>query len=237
MKTDSPVPAIELTGVSFAYGGASVLRDIQLRLDPGTHLGLIGPNGGGKSTLLKVILGLLKPDAGQVRLFGLPCQAGRHRIGYVPQHSRLRTGLPVNVLETVLLGRIPNGMKPAFCTRADRHIAMETLHTLGMADHARRPVSRLSGGELQRVLIARALVLQPELILLDEPATHVDPQNERGLLALLREHLHNTGILLVTHNIERITAWMPRVAYLNETLSCHDTADLSGQRLEALYHT
>ena len=228
-------PAVELRDVCFSYDGAAVLKDITLRLEAGEHLALIGPNGGGKTTLLKVILGLLKPSAGTVRLFGGAITAARQRIGYVPQRSRLNPGLPISVLETVLLGRLPHGMQPTFCPAADRRAALDTLDMLGMTDRADRPLGRLSGGELQRVLIARALVSKPDLVLLDEPATHVDPQSERDLLGLLRERLAGMGILLVTHNVSRIAGWMPRIAYLNETLRCHDTAGRSSDELEALY--
>lgn len=228
-------PAIDLQDVCFAYDGVTVLKDVTLRLEVGEHLGLIGPNGGGKTTLLKVILGLLKPSAGTVQLFGGPVENARRRIGYVPQRSRLNPDLPSSVLETVLLGRLPRGMQPAFCTTADQQAALEILDLLGMADRATRPLDRLSGGELQRVLIARALVDKPELVLLDEPATHVDPQSERDLLALLRERLSGMGILLVTHNVARIAAWVPRIAHLNETLRYHDLTDDSRDELAALY--
>ena len=165
------IPVISMKGVSFSYNGFRVLEDVNLTVKKGDFLSMVGPNGGGKTTLLKIILGLLRPKSGDVRVFGHSPVKVRSRIGYMPQHISLDALFPVNVLDVVLMGRLGSGKNLGFYGKADETAALAALKEMELYDARDRSFSDLSGGQQQRVLIARALATQPELLLLDEPAS------------------------------------------------------------------
>ena len=227
--------ALQLERVDFNYGTVPVLEEINLGVAPGEQLGIIGPNGSGKSTLLRLILGLLQPKRGRIRIFGESIERVRHRVGYVPQHVGFRRDLNLSVLELVLTGCLPTGWRGGWYTRAERQAARETLEWVGLARAADRALAHLSGGELQRVLIARAFVGRPELLLLDEPAAHADVHGEERILAQIKERFPDMTILLVTHDIGFVATRIPRVACLNRRLICHDTSALNEAILQELY--
>ncbi len=229
-------PAVHLRQISFSYPGtASILKSVDLRVDPGEHIGIIGPNGGGKTTLLRILLGLLTPRQGQVEIFGQPPEKVRHRVGYVPQHPGFRRDLSISVIEAVLLGNMPHRWYSWFQTRQMRDYALEMLQLVGLQDHAAKALRLLSGGELQRVLIARALAGRPDLVLLDEPTANIDARSEEDFLALLQDHLQHLTVLLVSHDISFIISSIRRVACLNNTLICHYTDSLEGKHIKELY--
>ncbi len=228
----SEAPLVDLVGVDFTYGAEPVLQDVHLQVGAGESLGVIGPNGGGKSTLLRLILGLLSPDRGRIRLFDGPPGSGRTLIGYMPQHIALPRDFPATVESVVRSGRI--GCKPAVAARDERAIVHESLELAGFTRGTRWRLNRLSGGELQRVLLARALACRPRLLLLDEPITYIDPGGVK-IFDLLEHCSWLSAIIAVSHDISFISEHFRRVACVNRELVCHDTSALDGRLMEQLY--
>ncbi len=166
---------IEIKDVDFAYDRELVLKNINLSVESGEFLGIIGPNASGKSTLVKLILGLLEPDTGTIRVLDMPVTSARKQIGYVPQYPTFsRRDFPINVRDTVMLGRLGLSHWFSAYSSTDRQICQEVLRAVEIEDIASRPIGTLSGGQLQRVLIARALVSEPEILILDEPTANID---------------------------------------------------------------
>ncbi|MCD8481993.1 MAG: ATP-binding cassette domain-containing protein [Verrucomicrobia bacterium] len=192
--------AVRVEGLSFSYGRTPVLRDVSLSIQRGCIACFTGPNGGGKSTLLRLILGLLKPQAGQISVLGTTPEAASMRIGYMPQQVQFDPRFPITVMQIVLMGRL-RGNRPGFYSRQDRFIASTCLEEVDLANFANTPFSHLSGGQKQRVLIARALAVQPEMLLLDEPTAMVDNHIEARLLEQLRTLHARMTIVLVSHDM------------------------------------
>jgi len=224
----------ELRDVTVTLGGRVVLEDVCLDIRAGDYMAILGPNASGKTTLLKVLLGLIEPDRGTVRVLGGSPRRARQRIGYVPQHSRFDLSFPIRVEDVVLMGRLGQGHvgRPS---RADRAAADEALARVEIEDIAHRPIGTLSGGQLQRVLIARALVRQPALLLLDEPTASLDERVGRNVWELFEELSHEMTVVVVTHDIGAISRWVRSVACLNRVLHYHPTPELTPEILEATY--
>lgn len=227
--------AFAVEGVSAGYDGKPVISDITLTVEHGEFVGLVGPNGGGKSTLLKVLLGLIEPQRGRVLLLGGPPGRTRRRAGYVPQHAEFRRDFPISVEEVVLMGRLGRTRARIGFAREDRGIVRRCLRETEIDALARRPIGTLSGGQFQRALIARALATEPEILFLDEPTANVDPRAERDLFELLRDLNRSMTIVVVTHDIGFVTQYVTRVACLNYTLMCHTAEPLTGAMMEELY--
>lgn len=226
---------IELENVSFSYGGPSILQDINLTVDQREFIGLVGPNAGGKSTLLKVILGLLKPTRGQIRLFGKTPTEGRGKVGYCPQYADFSKNFPITVEEVVLLGCLGKPSLLGGYSKQDREIALQAMQSTEVDAIRGENISELSGGQLQRVLIARALACQPEVLILDEPTANIDQRVEVDIFQLLKRFNEEMTIIVVSHDIGFISEYVTRVACLNRTLVCHKTAELTGESIEQLY--
>lgn len=228
-------PALSLRGVSFAYGETPVLEEVDLAVERGEFLGVIGPNGGGKTTLLKLALGLLEPEAGEVRVLGRSPEAARGRVGYVPQHARFSPDLPVRVRDVVLAGRLGPGLRISSWSEEDRAAGRWALRRMELEDVADRPAGRLSGGQLQRVLLARALTMEPELLLLDEPTSSADTRFARSLYAALEEISGRVTVVLVSHDVGVISREVDSVACLNRRLYYHGSGGMDPEALEAAY--
>jgi zinc transport system ATP-binding protein len=234
-------PFVELEGVGVSYGEVRVLDGINLTVEPGDFLGIIGPNGSGKTTLLRVMLGLLEPQEGTVRLFGQPPSAFREwrRLGYVPQRAALDPALPVTVQEVVASGLVASLGILQRIGGAQKARVAEALARVGMEPHARARIGALSTGQQQRVLIARALVSDPELIILDEPTGGVDPEAQTSFYAMLH-HLNRereVTLVLVSHDIGVVAREVTKLACLNRRLVFHGRPGdfLSDAALTALY--
>ncbi|MBM2826199.1 MAG: transporter ATP-binding protein [Dehalococcoidia bacterium] len=219
-------PVLELRGVSFGYSRELALEDVTVSVERGDFLGLVGPNGGGKTTILKIALGLLRPRSGYVALFGQPLGSFRewHRVGYVPQAAlNFDLRFPATVAEVVAMGRIARRKLLQRAGKADASAIAEALETAGMAEYRDTPIGNLSAGQQQRVFIARALASQPELLVLDEPTTGVDAPSQDRFYALLRHLNREMGITLVmvSHDIGVVMDEVNRLGCLNKRLVYH----------------
>lgn len=228
-------PVIEIEGLGAGYDGDEVLRDIDLALYPRDFLGLIGPNGGGKTTLLKVILGLIRPQRGRVSVLGRPVRETRHRIGYVPQAMAFDKVFPIRTRDVVRMGRLfRRGMLHRF-EREDDRIVDEALASVELGHAGAEPFGDLSGGERQRALIARALAVEPEILLLDEPTASVDARIRTSVFELLHHLNQRLTILMVTHDMAAISTYVKTVGCLNRTLHYHGGHELTPAMVEETY--
>lgn len=228
--------AVECNQVSVWYEDVCALDDVTLTVPEGDFLGIIGPNGGGKSTLLKTVLGLLTPNKGSVSIFGRsPADASR-LIGYVPQFSRFDRHFPASVMEVALMGRLPSRLKAFFnYSQQDKEFVCTILKQLEIHDLKDRQIGQLSGGQLQRVLIARALAAQPKLLLLDEPTASVDSRSKDQIYNLLKELNQKLTIIIVTHDVSVISSHIRTIACLNQRLHYHGEAELNEPVVEKVY--
>lgn len=229
-------PVIDLAGVGFSYGDCPVLTDVSLAIAAREFVGLVGPNAGGKSTLLKLILGLLVPQAGRIRVLGAAPREARHRLGYVPQYPSFPRDFPISVEQVVLMGRLGLGPRLGWYRAADRAAARHSLAEVEALDLAARRIGTLSGGQLQRVLLARALVSDPEVLILDEPTANIDQRMEGDIFDLLARLKSRLTILVVSHDIAFISGYVDRVACLNRTLIPHGTDAVDADLIHRLYH-
>lgn len=234
--------AVEIDGVTFTYPGAETpaLEGVSLRVAPGERLGILGPNGGGKSTLLKIVLGLLQPGSGTVRVLGRsPAQARREGlIGYVAQRPNLELRLPLSVREAVLLGGAWRSAPWRPPPRSSREHAARMIDLVGAGEFADRPIGRLSGGQLQRALIARALAADAKILALDEPTVGIDAAGQARFAELLDRVHRELGltILTITHDLRAIVAGSDRVACLACRLHSHTSpTGLTPQILAELF--
>lgn len=227
--------AVEFEHVEFRYERSVVLEDVTFSVKAGEFFGLIGPNAAGKSTLLKIVLGLLVPRRGRVRVLGQEPRVARRRIGYVPQSPTFARNFPINVRDMVLQGRLGMGPAAGRYSAADHAAAARALDAVEVGALAATPIRELSGGQLQRALIARALACEPELLILDEPTANIDVRAEEDIFALLRGYSAHMTIIVVSHDIGFISGYVDRVGCLNRTLACHETGAISGRTIEELY--
>ena len=211
--------AVDVAGVSVAYEQKPVLRDIHWHIPAGTLAAIIGPNGGGKSTLLKSLVGMVQPQSGQVRLFGETPHSIRGRVAYLPQAEEVDWSFPISCLEVVLQGRTAHRRWWQRNTRDDRELAIQALTKVNMQDFAYRAIGALSGGQKQRVFIARALAQNAELVIMDEPGTGLDSTAQHGLLDLFGE-LKAAGhtVVITTHDLNCLAEHFDLVLGLNETV-------------------
>lgn len=226
---------VKLNDVWVKFDDVTVLQEQNLTIYSDDFLGIIGPNGGGKTTLLKVILGLIEPSQGEVKVFGQPPARVRRSIGYVPQLSFFDRSFPINVMDVVLMGRL--SVRSAFhkYSREDKDAALRALEKVEMEDLRYRQIGKLSGGERQRVFIARALVSNPKLLLLDEPTASVDSKMKIGVYDLLDKLKKDMAIILVTHDMGVISSHVDKIACLNCHLYYHNEKLISKEMLEAAY--
>ncbi|MDH5526904.1 MAG: ABC transporter ATP-binding protein [Nitrospirota bacterium] len=224
--TETLQPVLQMEHVDLTLGGRQVLEDISISLMPGRFLGLIGPNGAGKTSCLKVILGVHRPTRGSVRVLGSkPWELGHraHHIGYVPQRALAGRYAPFSVYDVVMMGRvccIGLGRRPG---AKDRRLVEESLERMGLSGEANRPIGSLSGGQVQRAMIARAMCRKTRLLVLDEPTEGVDLPHQDRLYKLLKELQVERGLTVITvsHDVSMLSGYADELACINRTLHVH----------------
>lgn len=228
-------PALNFDHVSFSYDGPPVVQDVCLSIPSRDFVCVLGPNGGGKTTLIKLALGLVRPQSGTISVLGTTPEKARPRIGYMPQRSQLDPQFPVSVSDVVLMGRLGHGRTAGPYGRADREIAERALAEVNMLDFRRRRFAVLSGGQRQRVLIARALACEPDLLLLDEPTANLDPTVQEDLYKLLHKLNAQLTVIIVSHDLGFVSTFFRTVVCVNRTAHLHPTSELTQRTVENVY--
>jgi len=227
--------AIKADNLFFQYEETPILENVSFAIRPGEFIGIFGPNGGGKTTLLKLLLGFLKPQKGSVEILGQSPKLAREQIGYVPQISHLDRQFPITVLEVVMMGCLDKSPWRSYTQNA-REKAKQALQEVGMLDFQNNPFGTLSGGQAQRTLIARALVSKPTILLLDEPTASVDASAEESIYKLL-EHLKGTmTIIMVTHDLQVMLQKVDRFICVHRQVTSYSQAQVCDHFAQGLYH-
>lgn len=222
--------ALEVNNLSVFYGTTHALQNITLDINKGEFLGIMGPNGGGKSTFLKAILGLVPVKEGSIFF------PEKRRIGYVPQFASMDRTFPISVLEVVLTGGLNNGLRPFYrYTSEEKNRALKKLEMLDIQKLENRQIRDLSGGEFQRLMIARALMTEPGLLLLDEPTANVDAASREHIYNILEELNKEMTIVLVTHDLMAISSKIKSLACLNQTMVYHGKPEITDTMVNKLY--
>ncbi|MDO5570952.1 MAG: ABC transporter ATP-binding protein [Bacteroidales bacterium] len=215
---------IEVKNLSAGYGGAPVIRDINLIVDEKDFVGIIGPNGGGKSTFVKTLLGLIKPMGGEINFYENGVIADKIPMGYLPQRNNIDHNFPISVFDVVLSGLMNSRLLAGRIDKKQKVRVEEALSLTGMIDYKQRAIGSLSGGQMQRVMLSRAIISNPKALILDEPNSYIDKKFEAKLYELLAEINKNTTILMVSHEITSLVDMVTKTISIDETLK---PADLS----------
>ncbi len=227
---------VDINDLCFSYSGKEVLHNIDLVVGKGDFVAVVGPNGGGKTTLLKLVIGLLKPTRGTIELAGRKPGKKGLEIGYVPQQIDHNLSFPATALDVVIMGKHGPKHRLSFGrSKRDREDGLAALEKMGISDFAERKISDLSGGQRQRVLIARALVTEPELLVLDEPTASIDSRGQTDFYQLLQELNKDLTILMVSHDLLSVSTFAKSVACVNKRLHYHQAFETSGELLDAVY--
>jgi len=227
-------PAISITDLSFRYEDRQILTEVNLAVYPFDSVCIVGPNGGGKTTLMKLIIGLLTPENGEVLIFGKRPEINKKLIGYVPQYAVYDRQFPISVKEVVCMGRLGGSMTGRY-SADDWDRTMHVLGEVGLAPFAERSFSALSGGQRQRALIARALASGGDILILDEPTANIDQETESHLFELLGELNQRMTILMVTHDVGFASKFFKRIACVNRRVVIHPTSELTGELIKEMY--
>lgn len=229
---------IEIDNLNVGYENkANVLNDVSFSIYEKDFLGIIGPNGGGKTTLLKTILGLIKPQSGSINFFDKNQNVSSFSIGYLPQINQIDKKFPIQVSEVILSGLTPKNRLFRKYSAQDKRKAKEVAERMGIEDLMSRPIGDLSGGQLQRVLLGRAIIDYPKLIILDEPSTYVDKLFETNFYKLLGDINKDIAIVLVSHDVGTIISLVKNIACVNQGLHYHSGSDISQEWLDNAYQS
>ncbi len=227
---------IKIKDLNLSYDDEYVLKEVDLIVEEGEFLGIIGPNGGGKSSLLKVICGLIKPNSGKVEVLGSKKKKRKNLIGYVPQSLKLDKDTPLTVKEVVLMGRLNHKLKLFHHFNSeDEVIAKNLMNKLGIYKYKERQINQLSGGQWQKVLIARALAVKPKILLLDEPTASIDVKYKSQIYSILEDLKEDMTIIIVTHDLEAISSYVDSIACLNKRLFYHYDSKIENTTIEEVY--
>lgn len=228
------MPIVAIQDLSFSYEQNLVLTDVNLDIYPLDSICIVGPNGGGKTTLVKLILGLLTPDKGGVKVFGGTPKQARLRMGYVPQYTSFDPFFPISVKDVVCMGRLGTSLSGRY-SASDKERALAALEKVDLGQYAENPFSALSGGQRQRVLIARALATGGDIIILDEPTANIDQTSETKFFDLLTDLNKKMTILMVTHEVGFASTFFHRIACVNNKVIIHPTSALTGELIQNMY--
>ncbi|NNG01055.1 MAG: ABC transporter ATP-binding protein [Desulfobacteraceae bacterium] len=232
---DIETPIVKVNELDFSYGNEPVLENVSFSIRQGDFVAVIGPNGGGKTTLLKLMLGLLKPQNGTIEILGSPAGKVSHLIGYVPQDVHINSSFPITTLDVVLMGKLGPDKRWAKNSAGNREEARQALDRMGMSGYENHRIGELSGGQRQRVFIARALATNPRLLLLDEPTASIDSKGQTDFFKLLKSLNEHMTILVVSHDLLVISTHVKSVACVNRRLHYHNDTELTGDMLETMY--
>jgi zinc transport system ATP-binding protein len=216
---------IEIKNLSFAYDKQVILENVNLTVEEKDFLAIIGPNGGGKSTLLKLILGIITPKEGSISVLGKAPSKSLTHIGYVPQNTNINTDFPIKVIEVVMMGHVGTKRSLIGYGKEELLCAMGALAQVGMENFAQTKIGALSGGQRQRVMIARALCAHPKILILDEPTSSIDITGQKEIYELIKMLNESITIVVVSHDISVILEYASKAAHVNKTLSYHDISD------------
>lgn len=229
-------PALSIENLSFFYENFPTLENVNVKIESGEFVGIFGPNGGGKTTLLKLILGLMTPKQGKVLLFGLPPEEGRQWIGYVPQSIHFDRDFPISVEEVVMMGAL---RKMSWLGRYPSEVKLKArtaLEKVGLAHKAKASFGTLSGGEAQRALIARAIIDEPRMLILDEPTANIDVKGQQSVHELLLQLNKTMTILMVTHDLQTIVDKVGKLLCVQRNVTSLQASELCEHFALGLYH-
>ncbi|MCL4236438.1 MAG: metal ABC transporter ATP-binding protein [Deltaproteobacteria bacterium] len=234
--TEAAEIAVRFRGVKFAYpGGQSIFDGVSLEIREREFVSIVGPNGGGKTTFVKLLLGLLEPVQGTVELLGSTPKVARAGVGYMPQHVHLDMQFPVNVMDVVMMGRLSRERRIGGFRGGDRAAARAALASVEIEDLAARSFASLSGGQRQRTLIARALASEPRMLVLDEPTANLDIRVEREFYELLRKLNERLTIVIVSHDLSFVSTYVQTVVCVNRDVHTHPTRAISPEMMSDIY--
>ena len=216
---------LSIKSLTYCYDKENVLEDLNLSINEKDFLAIIGPNGGGKSTLLKLILGINRIQKGEIKIFDQRPSKNYSKIGYVPQNTNINTDFPIKVLEVVMMGHVGHKRPIIGYKKEEISCAMGALTQVGMDKFASKKIGDLSGGQRQRVMIARALCANPNLLLLDEPTANIDVKGQKDIYELLKELNKTITVIVVSHDISVVFGYANKVAHINKGLTFHDISD------------
>jgi zinc transport system ATP-binding protein len=235
MTAEPTHSVIDLRGVWFSYDGALVIENASLSVGRGDFACIVGPNGGGKTTLIKLVLGLLTPSRGVIRVFGMPPSEARPNIGYIPQNPQVDPQFPATVTDVALMGRLSGRFLAGRYRAADRAAAWRALEQVGLADRRDAPFAALSGGQRQRALIARALAAEPQLLLMDEPTANLDRLVEHDFYHLLKDLNERLTIVMVSHDLGFVSEFVKTVVCVKRNVVVHPTSEITGAMIDEIY--
>lgn len=222
---------IQCENINLDFNTQVALREISFHIEEGDFVALIGPNGGGKTTLLKVILGVLKPDSGKIEVFKKEPKEALESIGYVPQNTNINPSFPIKSIDVVLSGIKKSSLTP-FYSKKEKQKAYDMLERVGVERLGAKKISELSGGQRQRVMIARALISSPKLLLLDEPTASIDSKGQLKIYDLLKELNKKMTIISISHEIMLSFDYATKILHLNRTLTEHEVPNVKNIRDE-----